>query len=172
MRASHSRRRGRVDSAVAKPDAGSAHAVGHRHVARCASNKVPNWPINRAESLGASLYSLTNRIYNVNCPVRCHSKFEGVRMTLLRAVSLAPIFWGVLLSAQNARLDRTVLPISEPKYPHITELDARKAKAPPRHNADRGTPCQQRPSVQQFSYHRALLPDPLCPVDRAQSSHE
>src|SRR5512143_1176955 len=28
--------------------------------------------------------------------------------------------------------DRTVLPIAEPDYPHETELDARKAKAPPR----------------------------------------
>ena len=28
--------------------------------------------------------------------------------------------------------DRTVLPIAEPAYPPITELDARKAKAPPR----------------------------------------
>ena len=31
-----------------------------------------------------------------------------------------------------AGLDRTVLPIPEPKYPPIKELDARKAKAPPR----------------------------------------
>ena len=30
------------------------------------------------------------------------------------------------------QLDRTVLPIPEPKYPPITELDARNAKAPPR----------------------------------------
>ena len=29
-------------------------------------------------------------------------------------------------------LDRTVLPIAEPNYPHATELDARNAKAPPR----------------------------------------
>ena len=29
-------------------------------------------------------------------------------------------------------LDRTVLPVPEPKYPPITEIDARKAKAPPR----------------------------------------
>src|SRR6185295_5386256 len=28
--------------------------------------------------------------------------------------------------------DRTVLPIAEPNYPHATELDARKATAPPR----------------------------------------
>src|SRR5438067_12277077 len=30
------------------------------------------------------------------------------------------------------KLDRTVLPIPEPKYRPITEVDARKAKAPPR----------------------------------------
>ncbi len=29
-------------------------------------------------------------------------------------------------------LNRTVLPIPEPQYPHITEMDARNAKAPPR----------------------------------------
>ena len=29
-------------------------------------------------------------------------------------------------------LDRTVLPIPEPSYPPITELDVRNAKAPPR----------------------------------------
>jgi arylsulfatase A-like enzyme len=51
---------------------------------------------------------------------------------LLRAVPLALIFLGVSLFAQNAPLDRTVLPIPEPKYPHITELDARKSKAPRR----------------------------------------
>ena len=32
----------------------------------------------------------------------------------------------------EGRLDRTVLPIPEPEYGPITELDARKAKAPPR----------------------------------------
>jgi arylsulfatase A-like enzyme len=31
-----------------------------------------------------------------------------------------------------AKLDRTILPIIEPKYPPIKELDVRKAKAPPR----------------------------------------
>ncbi len=51
---------------------------------------------------------------------------------MLRAASLALISVGVSLYAQKAPLDRTVLPIPEPKYPHITQLDARKAKAPPR----------------------------------------
>ena len=36
------------------------------------------------------------------------------------------------LKAAADNLDRTMLPIPEPKYPPITELDARKAKAPPR----------------------------------------
>jgi len=31
----------------------------------------------------------------------------------------------------SEKLDRTVLPIPDPKYPPITEIDARKAKAPP-----------------------------------------
>ena len=32
----------------------------------------------------------------------------------------------------DASVDRTVLPVPEPQYPPITELDARNAKAPPR----------------------------------------
>ena len=32
----------------------------------------------------------------------------------------------------SGELDRTVLPIKEPTYPAITELDARKATPPPR----------------------------------------
>jgi arylsulfatase len=43
---------------------------------------------------------------------------------------------------QPGKLDRTVLPIPEPKYPPIKELDARKAKAPPRFEvkAPKGAP--------------------------------
>jgi arylsulfatase len=37
-----------------------------------------------------------------------------------------------LSAAAEVQLDRTVLPIHEPKYPPITELDARKATPPPR----------------------------------------
>ena len=33
--------------------------------------------------------------------------------------------------AAQQDIDRTILPIAEPVYPSITELDARKAKAPP-----------------------------------------
>jgi arylsulfatase A-like enzyme len=35
-------------------------------------------------------------------------------------------------AAQTGSLDRTVLPIAEPDFPHETELDARKATPPPR----------------------------------------
>ena len=34
--------------------------------------------------------------------------------------------------AASAKIDRTVLPVPEPNYLPITELDARNAKAPPR----------------------------------------
>jgi len=43
---------------------------------------------------------------------------------------LASMMLSSAVSAQQ--LDRTVLPIQEPDYPPITELDARNAKAPPR----------------------------------------
>jgi arylsulfatase len=44
--------------------------------------------------------------------------------------------------ATSGAIDRTVLPIKEPKYPPLTELDARKAKAPPRFEvtAPKGAP--------------------------------
>jgi hypothetical protein len=35
------------------------------------------------------------------------------------------------LSLASQQIDRTVLPVPEPKPPTITELDARNAKAPP-----------------------------------------
>ncbi|HEY0466269.1 MAG TPA: arylsulfatase, partial [Polyangiaceae bacterium] len=45
-------------------------------------------------------------------------------------------------SPAKAGLDRTVLPIAEPNYPHETALDARNAKAPPRFEvkAPKGAP--------------------------------
>ena len=36
------------------------------------------------------------------------------------------------VSLMAQQIDRTVLPVAEPQYPTITELDARNAKAPPR----------------------------------------
>ncbi len=53
-------------------------------------------------------------------------------LPLIGVIALTPLLLCVSLAAQDAPLDRTVLPIPEPNYPHITELDARKVKAPPR----------------------------------------
>jgi arylsulfatase len=44
----------------------------------------------------------------------------------------AVVYATVITSLAQAPLDRTVLPIPEPDYPHSTVLDARDAKAPPR----------------------------------------
>jgi arylsulfatase len=46
---------------------------------------------------------------------------------LSASAGLTSAAWG-----QGAALDRTVLPIAEPNYPHSTVLDARDAKPPPR----------------------------------------
>jgi arylsulfatase A-like enzyme len=63
---------------------------------------------------------------------------------LLRLVLLGVITLGIascnpptaeLATAVPGQLDRTVLPIKEPTYPVITELDARNAKAPARFEA-------------------------------------
>lgn len=40
-------------------------------------------------------------------------------------------------ATQPAGIDRTVLPVSEPYYPPITELNMRKAVAPPRFEVKR-----------------------------------
>ena len=59
-----------------------------------------------------------------------------MRSALFRQVSVALLMlWCVasaLAQTKSAVLDRTVLPIPEPTYKPITELDARKAKAPAR----------------------------------------
>ena len=47
-----------------------------------------------------------------------------------------------LLAAEA--LDRTVLPIQAPVLPPITEIDARKAKAPPAIQNQRPKKCAQR----------------------------
>ena len=48
-------------------------------------------------------------------------------------IALLAVCWSVTASAQQpeAKLDRTVLPIAEPKRPAYTEIDAHKAKMPP-----------------------------------------
>ncbi len=50
-------------------------------------------------------------------------------ITLLVAAGLATV---ALAASSGGELDRTVLPIPEPDYPHSTVLDARDATAPPR----------------------------------------
>ncbi|HWW01939.1 MAG TPA: arylsulfatase [Candidatus Acidoferrum sp.] len=44
----------------------------------------------------------------------------------------AAFAWPVTAGAEDDKLDRTVLPIPEPNYPHSKVLDARDAKPPPR----------------------------------------
>src|SRR3954471_8311657 len=53
------------------------------------------------------------------------------RVAIFTVLALALSIVGARVSAQE-KIDRTVLPIQEPKRPTYTELDARKAKAPPR----------------------------------------
>ena len=55
---------------------------------------------------------------------------------------ILPALSGGSVVAQSPPIDRTSLPIAEPDYPHETELDARKAKAPPRFEvkAPKGAP--------------------------------
>lgn len=58
---------------------------------------------------------------------------EEKPMTLFRLTALLVV--GCAMAAQagaQATLDRTMLPIPEPNYPHETELDARNATPPPR----------------------------------------
>ena len=66
------------------------------------------------------------------------------KMIELTAATLFALIAGISNAAQPAadKLDRTVLPVLEPKHKPITELDARKAKAPPRFEvkAPKGAP--------------------------------
>jgi arylsulfatase len=68
--------------------------------------------------------------------VSINVEVENMGHDLLRKVSVAVLAcWcagSVLAQTKGAALDRTVLPIAEPQLKPITELDARKAKAPPR----------------------------------------
>ena len=70
-----------------------------------------------------------------------------MRHTFFRQLSVAVLaFWcaaPALAQTKGAALDRTVLPIPEPQLKPITELDARKAKAPARFEvkAPQGAPA-------------------------------
>jgi arylsulfatase len=66
-----------------------------------------------------------------------------LRPLVLALIALAACLAALPVSGgQPDKLDRTVLPIPEPKYPPIKELDARKVKAPPRFEvrAPKGAP--------------------------------
>src|SRR5712691_7172870 len=78
-------------------------------------------------------------------PRRCLALFNlngrtdtTMKTTHQKNLMLVPLLAGLAIAAPSASgqategLDRTVLPIREPQYPPITELDARNAKAPPR----------------------------------------
>ena len=64
-----------------------------------------------------------------------------MRVTAFAVLGLALTIAGTPVTAQE-KLDRTVLPIAEPKRPTYTELDARKAKPPARFEvkAPKGAP--------------------------------
>jgi arylsulfatase len=66
------------------------------------------------------------------------------RLQTIVVLSLFAVVGGLLASAQQPveEPDRTILPIPEPKFPPITELDARNAVAPPafRVNAPKDAP--------------------------------
>ena len=55
-----------------------------------------------------------------------------MRLHYLTSIAAAALWLPGLASAQTTLLNRTVLPIPEPNYPHSTVLDARNAKPPPR----------------------------------------
>jgi arylsulfatase A-like enzyme len=53
-------------------------------------------------------------------------------ITILVSLNLIGVSFSALAQSADYKIDRTVLPIQEPRYASITELDARKAKAPAR----------------------------------------
>lgn len=55
-----------------------------------------------------------------------------MKQRLLSTLYLVPLLLAVMPAVAQTELDRTNLPIPEPKNPPITELDVRNAKAPPR----------------------------------------
>src|SRR3990172_3347037 len=63
-----------------------------------------------------------------------HEREEGMPTAFAKAtlVLVALIIGPAAAASGQQKLDRSVLPIPEPNYPHATELDVRKAKAPQR----------------------------------------
>ncbi|HSE60567.1 MAG TPA: arylsulfatase [Nitrospiraceae bacterium] len=65
--------------------------------------------------------------------MRRDARLTAISLTLAALLPVAVIVPSIVPSmTQAGSIDRTVLPIPEPKLKPITELDARKAKAPPR----------------------------------------
>jgi hypothetical protein len=94
-----------------------------------------------SESVGRSMpATLTMRISMVTMKLI----FGFPRPAWIGAVFLV-LAWSQTLHSQqwqNARVDRTILPLQEPDHPPITEIDVRKAMPPPRFevNAPEGAP--------------------------------
>ncbi len=55
-----------------------------------------------------------------------------MKMKILSTVGLLATLGASVALAQDAKIDRSTLPILPPEHKAITELDARDAKAPPR----------------------------------------
>jgi arylsulfatase len=65
--------------------------------------------------------------------MRVVARFLGISLILSALLAMTVGGWAQTSSdAEQAPLDRTVLPIPEPQYDAITEMDARNATAPPR----------------------------------------
>jgi arylsulfatase len=58
-------------------------------------------------------------------------RFRAVELAGFLPAALAAGFLSSFAAAEDASPDRTVLPLVAPKYPPVTELDARNATAPP-----------------------------------------
>ncbi len=77
---------------------------------------------------------------------RNSAQFASVFVTTSKLIFVALAFSTLSVRGQGqesgSRLNRTILPMPEPKVPAYTELDARKAKAPPRFEvkAPKGAP--------------------------------
>lgn len=73
------------------------------------------------------------RVSRIASPVRGRMSPVKRNMGLVAGVLAAAVAQAIALPALAADgLDRTVLPIAEPKRPVVTEIDVRKATAPPR----------------------------------------
>jgi arylsulfatase A-like enzyme len=70
--------------------------------------------------------------------IRVFTKGTGVKRLIITTIStsIALLFCLPAIVSAQEKLDRTILPIQAPERPPITEIDARKAKAPPQFKID------------------------------------